>query len=284
MSRSAILAVALALAAPAAFARPAPADPAQVVAAEHAFAADGLAMGIKQSFLKWSAPEAILFAPDPVKAHDLYGPRPDRPGKPLVWWPVWAGIARSGDLGFTSGPSTYDGQANAWYFTVWSRQADGGWKWIYDGGVDADLSHAPPQGSAPVYFAPATGPSLYPEHAWSQVKTAEAALAVKAHDDLAAAYAPVLTRQTRMQGSPAAPATTPDAVQAELAARAKAMDFAPLGGSTSMAGDLAWTYGDAHWAAKDGPARGHYVRVWRHDRAGWRLVFDQILAVPAPKP
>lgn len=280
MSRAAALALTLVLAAAPALAKSPQADPAQVVAAEHAFAADTLAMGIKGGFLKWSAPEAILFAPDPVKAHDLYGARPDRAGKPLVWWPVWAGIARSGDLGFTSGPSTYDGQPNAWYFTVWSRQADGGWKWIYDGGVDADLSHAPPKGSTPVYFAPATAPSLYPEHAWSQVQAAEAALALKAHSDLAAAYAPVLIPETRMQGSPAAPASTPAAIKAELAARAKTIDFAPLGGSTSVAGDLAWTYGDAHWTG----GRGHYVRVWRHDRKGWRLVFDQILAVPAPKP
>ena len=81
-------------------------DPSAVVAAERAFAADGLAHGIKRSFLTHSAPDAILFAPDPVKAHELYGPRPDTPHPPLVWWPLWAGIARSGDLGFTTGPAT----------------------------------------------------------------------------------------------------------------------------------------------------------------------------------
>ena len=85
-------------------------DPAAVVAAERAFAADGLAMGIKASFLKHSAPDAIVFAPGPVKAHDLYAKRPDQKGPPLVWWPLWAGIARSGDLGFTTGPATYDGR------------------------------------------------------------------------------------------------------------------------------------------------------------------------------
>ena len=93
-------------------------DPSAVVAAERAFAADGLAHGIKRSFLAHSAPDAILFAPAPVNAHQLYADRPDKPHPPLVWWPLWAGIARSGDLGFTTGPSTFDGKPNGWYFTV----------------------------------------------------------------------------------------------------------------------------------------------------------------------
>ena len=69
-------------------------DPSAVVAAERAFAADGLAHGIKRSFLAHSAPDAILFAPDPVNARELYADRPDKPHPPLVWWPLWAGIAR----------------------------------------------------------------------------------------------------------------------------------------------------------------------------------------------
>jgi hypothetical protein len=31
----------------------------------------------------------------------------------------------------------------------------------------------------------------------------------------------------------------------------------------------------------DGPQRraqrGHYVRIWRNDKAGWRLLFDELL-------
>ena len=263
-----------------ALAAPPAADPAQVVAAERAFAADGLAMGIKQSFLKWSAPEAILFAPDPVKAHDLYGARADKPNPPLVWWPLFAGIARGGDLGFTTGPATFDGKPSGWYFTVWARQADGGWKWIYDGGVPADHGAAPPQGSSPTLLAPATGPSVYPEGAFSAVKAAEARLAAAALSDVAAAYRPFLAADARMMGSPAPPATTPEAIAAELASRAKTIRFAPLGGASAVLGDLAWTYGDAAW---DG-GRGHYVRIWRHDREGWRIAYDQILVVPPAKP
>ena len=40
-------------------------DPAPVVAAERAFAADGLKMGVKPSFLKHSRPDAIMISDQP---------------------------------------------------------------------------------------------------------------------------------------------------------------------------------------------------------------------------
>lgn len=257
-------------------------DPSAVVAAERAFAADGLALGIKQSFLKHSAPEAILFAPDPVKAHELYADRPDRQHPPLVWWPLWAGIARSGDLGFTTGPSTFGGKANGWYFTVWTLQPDGGWKWVYDGGSPSAHGQAPPQGSAPTYLRASTGPLSTAAQAMVEVKAAEAALARTAATDVKAAYRAVLAPDSRVAGSPAAPAATPEAADRELATRPAKIVFAPLGGGASKAGDLAWTYGAARWSAQGGEARGHYVRVWQSRAEGWRLIFDQILPVPKP--
>lgn len=259
------------------------ADPAPVVAAERAFAADGLAMGIKGSFLKHSAPDAILFAPGPVKAHDLYAKRPDQKGPPLVWWPLWAGIARSGDLGFTTGPATYDGRESGWYFTVWAKQADGGWKWLYDGGAASAHDGAAPQGSQPAYLAASTGPEATASLAMGQVRAAEAALAKLAAADAKAAYLAVLSPDARVAGSKAAPATTPQAVTAELSTRASKIVFSPLGGSASAAGDLAWTYGDAAWTEGPEPARGHYVRIWQSRSDGWRLVFDQILPVARAK-
>lgn len=257
-------------------------DPSAVVAAERAFAADGLALGIKRSFLKHSTAEAILFAPDPVKAHDLYADRPERPLPPLVWWPLWAGIARSGDLGFTTGPATFGGKENGWYFTVWARQADGGWKWIYDGGSRSAHGSAAPQGSPPAYLAASTGPKATAAEAMAAVRAAEARLAAAAATDVPAAYLAVLSGDARVAGSPAVPATTPAAVRAELAGRARAIAFSPLGGSASQGGDLAWTYGDARWEEGRKPSRGHYVRIWQSRAEGWRLVFDQILPVAEP--
>ena len=277
MSKAALFAL-LAFAATPALA--APVDPAPVVAAERAFAVDGLALGIRDSFLKHAAPDAIVFSPDPQKVHETF-PRqaPDKGGPPLVWWPLWAGIARSGDLGFTTGPSTFGGKPGAYYFTVWKQQADGGWKWVYDGGAPSSTAGAAPQGSQPGYLPVSTIEGKAAGAAFADVRKAEAALNAAARADTAAAYRAVLAPDGRVVGSRGAPGNGPEAQAAELATRPATMSFGPtLGGEASRAGDLAWTYGKAAWLRDGKDRQGHYVRIWQLGTTGWALVFDQILA------
>jgi hypothetical protein len=276
--------VAMSLAAPAAWAAQArPADPAPVLAAERAFSARAAVVGVSPSFLEYMADQAIIFGPDPVLAKAFYGARPAGKapkdgGTLLAWWPNFAGVARSGDLGFTTGPATIDGKRGIFYFTVWARQPDGGWKWVYDGGIDADGAAAAGPEAEPAILPPGDAKPLAPAAAMDQVRTAEIALAAHARTDAAQALKAVLAADARVQGSPAAPATDPAAVTRELATRAKAIAFGPLGGGASKAGDLVWTYGDARWDQ----GRGHYVRVWQRRAGKWALVFDQMVAVEKP--
>jgi len=277
-ARGAALALAL-LASPALAAQ---VDPAPVVAAERAFAADGLELGVQASFLKHSAPEGIVFAPEPRLAHAVYG-KPQPKGPALVWWPLWAGISRSGDLGFTTGPYTYDGQPRAWYFTVWAKQPDGSWKWLFDGGPPSSTEGAGPKDSPVAYARLAAREAGSPAQAMTEVTAAEKALHAAARTDVADAFLAVLADDGRITGSKARPPASRDENAAELATRAKAIDFAPLGGRASAAGDLAWTYGAARWTADGAEKRGHYVRIWRNDAEGWRLLFDELLEAPTPQ-
>lgn len=277
-SRGAALALAL-LATPA---LAAPITPAPVVAAERAFAADGLAMGVQASFLKHSAPEAILLAPEPVLAHAVFAaPRPK--GPPLVWWPLWAGIARSGDLGFTTGPYTSGGKPGGYYFTVWARQPDGSWKWLYDGGPPSDTAGAAPQGSDVAYARLAARKSGSPAKAMAEVTRAEIALHAAAKSNVTSAFLAAVADDGRVVGSAAPPPKDRAALEAELATRPTTIAFSPLGGQASSAGDLAWTYGVAQWSREGQAQRGHYVRIWRNDAAGWRLLFDELLPAPPLK-
>ena len=252
------------------------------MAAERAFAADGLELGVQASFLKHAAPDGIVFAPEPLLARAVHG-QPKPKGKPLVWWPLWAGIARSGDLGFTTGPYTFDGQPGGYYFTVWAKQPDGSWKWLFDGGPPSDQTGAAPQGSDVAYARSAAKQAGSSAKAMDQVMQAEAALHAAARSDAKAAFLAVVADDGRIVGSEAPPPTTRAALDAELATRAAAITFAPLGGQASRAGDLAWTYGAAKWTAAGGEQRGHYVRIWRNDAAGWRLLFDELLEAPPLK-
>jgi hypothetical protein len=254
-------------------------DPAPVVAAERAFAADGLALGVQASFFKHSAPEGIVFAPEPRLARAVYS-QPQPKGPPLEWWPLWAGISRSGDLGFTTGPYAFDGARRGYYFTVWAKQPDGSWKWLYDGGPPSDPKDAAPKDSPVAYARLAERQSGSPGKAMTEVTRAEAALHATAKTDSRAAYLAAVAADGRIVGSRAAPPRTRAELEAELGTRAASIAFSPLGGQASSAGDLAWTYGAAKWTRDGQEQRGHYVRIWRNDKAGWKLLFDELLRAP----
>jgi hypothetical protein len=114
------------------------------------------------------------------------------------------------------------------------------------------------------------------------------ALHAAARTVVRAAFLAAVADDGRIVGSKAAPPATRAELETELATRPASIAYARLGGQASSAGDLAWTYGVAQWSAQDGQARrGHYVRIWRNDKAGWRLLFDELLPAPplkAPPP
>lgn len=260
-------------------------DAAPVVAAERAFAADGLALGIDKSFHKWSTPDAILIGGGQVlNAHEAYPGTTDLdPAAPtLVWWPNWAGIAKSGDMGFTTGGVERDGQRRGHYFTVWTRQADGSWKWVYDGGSGAASTDVPPASSEPAILPTATVGSESAEAAMTEVRAAEAALAAAAAADQRAAHLAVLADDGRIYVAPRAPAIGKDAYAEALMGWPPVFAFGPtMGGGASSAGDVAWTWGEARWEGAGGAARnGHYVRLWQKRPEGWRLAFAQLIQAP----
>ena len=274
-----------------AFVRPAaaqPADAAQVVAAERAFAADGLTMGVDGSFLKWSTDDAIMIAGGaPRLAHEILDPHAvfDPAAPPLVWWPNWAGIAKSGDLGFTTGGVEVGGRRAGHYFTIWQHQADGGWKWVYDGGTGATSASVPGPTSEPILLPTAIFGSPSPDAALSEVRTVEAVLAAGALRDQKQAHMALLAPDGRIYVAPLPPAIGAEAFPAALDAWPHRLDLsAPFGGGSSTAGDMVWTYGRALWTRDGTPGAGHYVHLWQKRLAGWVLVFAQIIADPTATP
>lgn len=255
-----------------------------IVAAERAFAADGYARGVKASFLDHSAADAIIFAPGPVNAHETLEASPDEnlaePRKHLVWWPLYAGISKSGDLGFTTGPYAIDEDRRGHYFTIWKKQADGAWKWVLDAGVGADASKEAAQGSPVAYLPTGRIGSALPEDAFRDVGAIEGEIAARAEENLQSAYEAFLDDDSRLHGDGPPPAKSRDGRGAVFAVRPSALTFAQLGGGASAAGDFVWTYGEGRWSEEGVEKLGHYVRVWQKRRAGWRMVFDEFLPPP----
>ncbi|HXI86503.1 MAG TPA: DUF4440 domain-containing protein [Parvularculaceae bacterium] len=262
-----------------------PATPAPIVAAERAFAAEGYQRGVKASFLATTADDAIMFAPGPVGAREtllaMPDSDPDAARGHLNWWPRWAGIARSGDLGFTTGPYAVDGKRRGYYFTVWKKQPNGAWKWVLDAGVGADPSADEGADSEPSFLPLGARGAETANAAMNEVRENEAALARAAAIDLLGAYSDFLADDARLHDDGAAPALSAEARAAALKARASAITFSYLGGGASQGGDLAWTYGSAIWTAEGLDKSGWYVRVWQKQSDGWRVIFDELIPASA---
>lgn len=272
-------------------------DAAPIVAAERAFAADAPSMGIAGSFNKWSVPEAIVIGGGQAqRIGEAYpdGPRPaDEPL--LEWWPNFAGIARSGDLGFTTGGVAVNGRRTGHYFTVWKKQPDGSWRWVYDGGSGASAADVPGPDSEPVILP--VGPQLLqvvtsmdrppppmaPDWAMTRVREQEAALARAAVTDQKAAHLAAMADNGRLYVAPRPPAIGRDAFAEALDGWPATFRFGPTeGGGQSQYGDLVWTYGPAAWT-RDGQERtGHYVRLWQRQEGGFRIVLAQLIPAPPP--
>jgi hypothetical protein len=102
--------------------------------AERAFAADSQKLGQWTAFRKWSADEAMMFVPQPVNAQEFLKDRKDPPVS-VFWWPGRSYVSCDGTYSVNTGPWVREwGKSVGYFTTVWQRQSDGGWKWIYDAG------------------------------------------------------------------------------------------------------------------------------------------------------
>jgi len=263
-----------------------PRSAAPVVAAERAFAADGLTMGVDGSFLKWSAPDAVMISGEgPRRAHDTLDPAAvfDPAAPALAWWPNWAGVASSGDLGFTTGGVAVGGKRSGHYFTIWRRQADGGWKWVYDGGAGANADNVPDAATDPLILSAATVGSASPQAAMDEVRAAEGVFSAAAAKDQKAAHLAALADDGRLYVAPLPPAIGAGQYADALQSWPSTFTFGvPDGGDASLAGDMAWTYGKANWRRGETERHGWYVHLWQKRADGWKLAFAQL--VPAPPP
>lgn len=287
--RAIILGAALAVASPVMAQPPAyqAVDPAPVIAAERAFAADFPALGMAGSFQKWSRPDAVIINRGRARTvTEVFAGKPmtRQPGEPLLeWWPTFVGVALSGDLGFSTGPAAENGTPYGHYLTIWRRQADGSWRWVYDGGSAADPAGQPDAASEPRILPIAAVGSSAPEQAAAEVAVIEAQLAAAARTDQKAAHLAFLAGDGRLYVARERPAEGQEAFRSALAHWPTAFDFGVAqGGGASDAGDLVWTYGPASWTRDDRTDHGHYMRVWQKRPEGWRIVLAQMIAAPPP--
>lgn len=114
--------------------------------ADRQFSALSAAEGVGTAFSAYMTDNATTFVD---KMHPISGRvelekrYSNAKGVTLVWNPTHAEISSSGDFGYTRGrwDRTFKnadgtaGKAYGYYITVWQKQPDKSWKWIFDTGI-----------------------------------------------------------------------------------------------------------------------------------------------------
>jgi ketosteroid isomerase-like protein len=269
------------------------ADLDSLVAAERAFSKTSKEQGTKAAFLANLADDSILFRPGPVLARPWTEERPASPGL-LTWFPVKADIARSGDLGYTTGPwearpkgKDDPNVLHGHYVTVWKKREDGAWKLV----TDVGNIHPKPTAAAPeaLRLDPAEvrspGGAESPEAAEASLLAADRSFSKEAQaKGVPTAYEDILADDSRVVRNGAFPVIGKDVIRGFLTDRKVAMSWEPAKAGTSRAGDFGYTYGSYDETPAAGqPEKGHYLRIWKKQGGdAWKLVLDITSPLPPP--
>jgi ketosteroid isomerase-like protein len=266
---------------------------APVVEAEYAFAQLSIDQGMKPAFLRYAAPDGVIVnRSGPVNAIETWARRDPAPTGLLTWWPVYADVASSGDMGWTTGPYEFREKPTqekpddtGHFFTVWRRQPDGAWKWVLDLGV----RHPAPATAETVLTYPAALRSnvrraaarpVNVETARQSLAEAERALSeASASQGFRTALLARADDSLRFYRQGTYPVVGKASVEKAVKVLSEFITWKPLKADVAASGDLGYAYGTYELRTKQSdekPAElGNYARVWKRDRGGpWRVVFN----------
>ena len=196
------------------------------------------------------ADDAIVFDPGPVNGRQLYQKRPVSDAQ-LTWQPIFADVARAGDLGYTTGPWEYkknkdDAKPSAYgqFLSVWKKQTDGKWKVVLDGGID---NPAPVNKQPPVEIVPnelASKDEINLKTARRALAAAEKEFDAASAKDAGAALIDAAAPNIRVFRNGRFPAVGRDAAQLMIGYDHGKLKAKAAGGGISRSGDLAYSYGE----------------------------------------
>jgi ketosteroid isomerase-like protein len=275
-------------------AKPEPIPPALEAMAdtEREFAKRAMVAGWKAAFLEFFSDSAVGYdgkSVGPAKEQIRANPDPPKEHQ-LLWEPRYGDVARSGELGYLTGPSRNilpsrnNGQPrHGVYASIWKRERDGSFRVVIDVGINtpraatfaAGFTRAP----AANRFAGDLNDRTPP------LGTADSVLNSDLRTGAVRAYRGRLAPGVRFHRPLTMPVVGEAAVLRFLANQPRFDQADSRFAESAQSGDLGYTWGT--WSRRLPPARGRagsgqareesgfYTRVWTRDRSGqWKVVLD----------
>lgn len=116
----------------------------EIIQVEKDFSDLSVKEGVPKAFLTFAAENAVIKRGGELvvgkdKIRDRFSQQ-EASGAILEWVPDFVDVSKSGDLGYTYGSYTLtvidslgnEQQQTGFFHTVWKRQADGKWRFVYD--------------------------------------------------------------------------------------------------------------------------------------------------------
>ena len=242
--------------------------------AEKNFAAYSVQNGTRAAFLKFADANGIVFEKGkPVNAIETWSKRTSAPGI-LNWRPIYALTAASGELGFTTGPWTFQPKsiqdsivARGQYSTIWHKTPTGEWKFLLDMGV----------GDTPAFdslviaadeknfgFTPGSIEDLQKAEDDFIRNTSDPTSRRKAYVDAVSENTFLLNRNGQL------PTISIDKIGVLMQSMPDTITYKLLGSGIAKSGDFGYVYG----SAIDNDKESNYLRVWRKENKTWKLVLE----------
>jgi ketosteroid isomerase-like protein len=254
-----------------------------LAAAETAFAAHSVREDMRVAFLAAFDHDGVFVREGWRVSNDFLRDRP-APAIVLDWRPQYVETSASGDLGLSTGPSKIVSKAQpeaaptyGQFVSVWRRAPGGAWKVAVDLGIGhpGDVLWKDPLEKRQLPL-----PSRSVEA--GSVEQAEERFAAEAHArGLRTAYAAFGAENLRFYRTGQPPAITRAAALASDGMEGAAPAWTVDRTETSRAGDFAYVRGAYAARGASSTPLGWYLRVWRREPHGWRIVMD--VTNPAPK-
>jgi len=268
-----------------------------LVASERAFSRTSVKIGARPSFMMYFADDAVVFRPHPVKYKEAMKnvPLPKNPTEAtLEWEPLWADISRSGDLGYTTGPSVWTDHSPAkrptyygFYFSFWKKQPTGEWKVVFDVGTELPGPYDGPKtlrSPDPVRHNGVVKKLGAEEQRSSLLDAERRFLELARKDGVQKALGGVLNKEARIYRQKVQPIVGIDPIQAYFSNKPYLSTWEPLEGSVAGSGDLGYSYGSYTVRNGNNPGddeTGYYLHAWRRDASNrWKLVAEVTSPLP----
>ncbi len=257
-----------------------------LVEAERSYANLALEKDFRAASLQVFTDDAVLFAPGPQSGKKYWEKETEIPF--LIWRPIFASIARSADLGYTTGPWEYKKsrddekpQAFGSFITIWKRQVDGVWRV----GLDVGTEHPQPEEPAGEVdtFVP-DFPIARLESVRQRLQDAERNFTESLAQDAGAAVLAKAGDDIRVYRRGAVPAVGKTAAKLMLSSDQEKQTRKRAGSGLSRSDDLAYDYGEYSSERANITEHGIYLSIWQLDLSSeWRLMLDLQKKAPPGK-